>query len=274
MLLRMRSHRVGPLLLLLGSLGCGGEGGFGGGDTANPARPLDSRSIADAPVLEPYSAGLRVQAWGGAATFSVVEGTLPPGLSMTEAGLIEGTPTWLGSWTVTVRATDLPFPDSVGDVTVNVVPTDELGLGWEHDQLNNMQDIDEGPLMSDPWIRIGGGGEPGMDSYTLDVGIYGPGPDGFLQQGYGDDVRVGDLDASAVTATVQSWSGATPEWDTNDPVTLEGLTATAHGDTGTLMVLLEHPDVASTTARIIAVPPDWCPLGKHAGGAWTPGQCE
>lgn len=270
----MRAHPLGPLLLLLGVIpltACEGGGTFGDDDDS-AARTLDVSSVAAAPVLVAYSAGVRVQGWGGDAVFSVESGTLPPGIALSESGALMGTPTWLGSYTATVRATGMPFADSVGPVTIDVVDNGALGLGFLHDQLNNMQHINEGPLMSDPWIRIGGGGEPGMDTYTFDVGAYDPGPDGVAELGYGDDVRVGDLEG--VTASVESWEGATPEWDMDDPVTLDGLTVTAHEDTGSLLVRFAHPDFDPVVTRVLAVPPDFCPLGKHAGGPWTPGQCE
>lgn len=276
----MNTHRVGPpapalgcILLLISA--CGGDGTFGGGDDDDAAgRALDLSGLAPAPVLVPYSAGVRVQGWGGDATFSIVDGALPPGLELTAAGIVQGTPTWLGSWTVTVRADDMPFPASVGPVTIDVVDNGTVGLGFVHDHLNNMQDIDGGPLMNRPWLRLGGGGEPDMDTWTMDAGLYAAGADQVQELGYGDDVLVGDLDPVAVTLSAQGWLGATPEWDTNDPATLQGMTVSAHGDTGTLTLLLVHPDWASATVEVIAVPPDWCPLGEHPGGAWSPGQCE
>jgi hypothetical protein len=274
------THRVGPSWLLIGSIalaisGCGGDGTFGSDDDdSNSGRALDVSYLSPALVLAPYSAGIRVQGWGGEPTFAVEAGTLPPGLELTAAGVVQGTPTWLGSWTVTVRASGMSFPDSVGPVTIPVVDDGTVGLGFTHDQLNNMQDIDGGPLMNRPWLRIGGGGEPGMDTWTMEPGLYAAGPNGVHELGYGDDVLVGELEDGAVTLSVQEWLGATPEWDTNDPATLQGMTATAHGDTGTLTLQLAHPDWRNEVVEVIAVPPDWCPMGEHPGGAWSPGQCE
>lgn len=276
----MNTRMVRPAWLLAGLiahglLGCGGDGTFGGTDGDDVAgRPLDLRALSGAPVLVPYSAGIRVQGWAGDATFTLVDGDLPPGLELTAAGVLQGTPTWLGAWTVTVRATDLPFPDSLGPVTVEVVDDGTVGLGFVHDQLNNMQDIGGPPLMSRPWLRLGGGGEPDMDSWAIDAGLYAAGPDGVHELGYGDDVLVGAVPPSALVLSTLGWQGATPEWDTDDPATVQGLVVSAHGDTGTLTAALQHPDWPTAEFEVIVVPPDWCPLGEHPGGAWSPGQCE
>ena len=48
----------------------------------------------------------QITASGGTATFSVVGGTLPAGLTLSSGGLLSGTPTTLGSSPVTIEATD------------------------------------------------------------------------------------------------------------------------------------------------------------------------
>jgi hypothetical protein len=64
-----------------------------------------------------------ITASGGTApyAFTLVSGSLPPGLSMAGDGSVSGTPTALGSYTVTVRATDAyNCQSSASAVTFNI----------------------------------------------------------------------------------------------------------------------------------------------------------
>ncbi len=232
-------------------------------------RPLDASDVTDAPVLEPYSAGLRVQGWGGEATWSLDSGALPDGLQLSAGGILSGTPTWLGTSTCTVRATGLPFPDTVGDLTIAVVPgAMEVGIGYERSTRNNMSERPN-PLMEDVWMRIRSAGVTELSEHTLDVGLYAAGDDGDFEGGAGDDVRVGDLPGATLTAG--AWSAVSGQ----DAVTdAGGLRLVAGEDTGSLAFTLSHADWPPRTYRAMAVPPDWCPNGEHAGGPWEPGQCE
>ena len=239
---------------------------------SNVARALDTSGVQDASVVTPYSGALRVDSWAGESTWSVTSGDLPPGLSMTPLGNIVGTPTQLGVWTVEVRATGMPFPDTTGAVTLRVVPgTMPVGLGYARNQLNNMSERDE-PLLRDAWLRIANAGVTELSRYTLDVGLYAAGPDGVLEGGKGDDLLVGAVKDVAVT--VGSWTGIEGQ-DTGDAIEKEaGTTFAAGEDTGELEFTLSHPDWPDATFRILALPPDWCPQGAHQGGPWAPGQCE
>ena len=255
-------------------LGCGGSGTFGGSgadddDTGSQARPLDTSAVTDAPLLLPYSAGLRVQGWGGESTWSLEAGALPDGLSLGASGVLSGTPTWLSDSTVTVRATGMPFPDTVGDVTISVVAGEmPLGLGYERSTRNNMSERPT-PLMEDAWVRIEGAGVTELSEHVIDAGIYAAGEDGVFEGGAGDDVRVGDADG--IELAVGAWSGVSGEDGVTDA---GGMRLVAGEDTGALSFTLSHPDWESRSYRIMAVPPDWCPLGEHKGGPWEPGQCE
>ena len=54
-------------------------------------------------------ASFAIEVWGGTApyTFQITSGSLPPGLSMSSAGVISGTPTTAGyDWTIFVKVTD------------------------------------------------------------------------------------------------------------------------------------------------------------------------
>ncbi len=53
-----------------------------------------------------YSQTLSASGGNGGYTYSLTAGTLPPGIALSSAGLISGTPTTTGSYSFTVRATD------------------------------------------------------------------------------------------------------------------------------------------------------------------------
>lgn len=65
-------------------------------------------------VGQPFNFDLSSYVLGGAApyTFSITGGALPPGLTMTSAGVISGTPTTAGAFQVTFRAVSSPEPGS------------------------------------------------------------------------------------------------------------------------------------------------------------------
>lgn len=72
-----------------------------------PAEPLlIGGSLPNATVGIRYSQSL--MASGGVApyTWDVTEGELPPGLTLSPEGILSGTPTTIGNYTVTVRVTD------------------------------------------------------------------------------------------------------------------------------------------------------------------------
>jgi hypothetical protein len=239
-------------------------------------RPLDVRAVGPASVLQPYSAPVRAQGWGGGITWALLTGSLPPGIEFGEDGTLSGTPTWLGTYTFTARGTLETGSISEGDVTVEVVPGDtELEVGYVRDQVNNM--TEEEDLMKDAWLRIAGGGEGGMTEVTLDLGIYGSGPNGQQEGGFGDDIRVYDLPPGQFELALGSWT--TPqEWDTDEPLEYVGdASFVAHGDTGRqtfTVTATAFPEVDELDSRVIVTPPDWCPLGEHDGGGWNPGQCS
>ncbi len=71
-----------------------------------PAVTLSPSSLPGGTVGSPYSQSL--SAGGGAApyTYSVTSGSLPPGLALSGAGLLSGTPTTADNFSFVVRATD------------------------------------------------------------------------------------------------------------------------------------------------------------------------
>ena len=79
------------------------------GSTTPPvAIPLTIATTSLGPTAPgaPYSRSLQTVAGAGPLTCSVVSGTLPPGLSLSSAGTISGTPTTPGNYRFTVRCVD------------------------------------------------------------------------------------------------------------------------------------------------------------------------
>lgn len=71
-----------------------------------PPLTLSPATLPPANIGTPYS--LAITAAGGTApyTYSLVSGVLPPGLNLSAAGVITGTPTTLGLFSFTIQATD------------------------------------------------------------------------------------------------------------------------------------------------------------------------
>jgi hypothetical protein len=90
----------------------------GGGGDGGPTQPVISTAAPPAGTTgEIYTSFAFTVASGGTAPFTWVEsGSLPPGLSLSANGQLSGTPTTVGSFTITVTVTDSsnpPLKDSV-----------------------------------------------------------------------------------------------------------------------------------------------------------------
>lgn len=86
-----------------------------------PAITITPATLPAAAGSTPYNQALTASGGNGGYTFSLAAGTLPPGIALSSAGVISGTPTTTGSFSFTVRATDgFGFTGSQGyTVTVN-----------------------------------------------------------------------------------------------------------------------------------------------------------
>ena len=73
---------------------------------ASSAITLSPTSLPNGAPGTPYSETITASGASGAVTFDVVSGTLPPGLTLSAAGLLSGTPTTAGSFGFTARATE------------------------------------------------------------------------------------------------------------------------------------------------------------------------
>jgi hypothetical protein len=62
------------------------------------------------------------------ATFTVIDGDLPPGLTLNTNGRITGTPTSAGEWQATIRARDALRTAREADITIRIAPAPSPGL--------------------------------------------------------------------------------------------------------------------------------------------------
>ncbi|HEY4901826.1 MAG TPA: putative Ig domain-containing protein [Terriglobales bacterium] len=89
--------------------------------TARPPTPVLPLVIAKAAlptavINVPYSATLTSTGGVGPFTWAMASGTLPPGLSISTAGVISGTPTVLGTTNFKVQVTDSQTPTAAVDI--------------------------------------------------------------------------------------------------------------------------------------------------------------
>ena len=116
-----------------------------------------------------------ITASGGTApySFALVTGSMPPGLSMASNGSVSGTPTTLGSYTVTVNATDAyTCQSTTTSVTFNI-----KGMG-----IGNQVWVD----MNNDGLH--GSTESGVPNLAMQ--LWSPGINGVMDNGGGDDVLI------------------------------------------------------------------------------------
>lgn len=89
---------------------------------AAPANLTVSTSLSAGIVNTPYSDTLIANGGAGPYTWSIIGGTLPPGLSASSSGTISGTPTQAGTFSFTAQATDTSGGRASGGVTISIAP--------------------------------------------------------------------------------------------------------------------------------------------------------
>ena len=97
--------------------------------TVERAPLIQTTLLAPGDVGEPYAAQLVAVGGTGAYTWSVTQGALPAGLTLSTSGAITGTPTALGSTTFTIRVTDGTGATHTRPFTFVVARTQELASG-------------------------------------------------------------------------------------------------------------------------------------------------
>ncbi|WNL46391.1 putative Ig domain-containing protein [Dyella sp. BiH032] len=71
-----------------------------------PTITISPATLPAATGSTPYSQTLTATGGNGGYTFSLLSGALPPGIALSSAGVVSGTPTTTGSYSFTVKATD------------------------------------------------------------------------------------------------------------------------------------------------------------------------
>jgi hypothetical protein len=280
----MRFVLVSALLSTL--IGC--LSSDGGGDAV--IGTLDLSGVGTARFNEEYVGQVAVTNYDGPARFTLNGGALPEGLDMNAAGRVTGTALYVADGTVEVLVGDMDgIEDFVGNMTIGVTAeyVEDAFLGYDHDQLNNMYEHPSRRYMGNIWMRITEVGIDDMSEWTMNPGLYTPGPNGQVEDGLGDDVRIGDVAFTDLEWEFENWE-ATEETDIDipagypsqhlpegdDPTVSDEGVFTAGVDGGEGDFTAEHPDFPNVIVRKVqVVPPDWCPNGEH-DGANSPGQCS
>ena len=106
------------LSLVICILVCGFALSCATGKPPAPVLPLviSPAALPTAVINVPYSATLTSAGGVGPFTWALASGTLPPGLSISAAGVISGTPTVLGTTTFKVSVTDSQTPTAAVDI--------------------------------------------------------------------------------------------------------------------------------------------------------------
>lgn len=88
--------------------------------TINAPLTISTTSLPDTAVGLAYNQSLTATGGAGAYIWSFVSGVLPPGITLSSPGVLSGTPTTTGTFTFTVKVTDLGGKSASANFTVNV----------------------------------------------------------------------------------------------------------------------------------------------------------
>ena len=81
---------------------------------------ISTTTMAAASVRKTYQATLQATGGTGLTTWTMTGGSLPPGLTLAANGVISGTPTAVGSFSVTVQAADAGWPGNVATRALSI----------------------------------------------------------------------------------------------------------------------------------------------------------
>ncbi|HEX3704197.1 MAG TPA: putative Ig domain-containing protein, partial [Vicinamibacterales bacterium] len=87
---------------------------------APAALVMSTTSLPDGAYQVAYQAGLVVTGGTGAASWSLVGGSLPQGVTLTPDGIMNGVPAVVGTFSVTVLATDANWPGNVVSASLSL----------------------------------------------------------------------------------------------------------------------------------------------------------
>jgi len=256
------------LLLLMALGGCPGDDDDDTTDaddddtTDGPPALGVPEALADGWLYEEYEGRLFPVDYVGSPPYqwSVVDGTLPPGLTLGADGDLDGAPQQTGDYLFTARVEDAAGHEGQGEVALTVaIHPDHLFLGLYFEQWPEIcLDLN---LLCTPWVRIDGAGETQIER-ALEPALFHVGPDGVPDAGRDDDVLMELLDPAAVTFGWTPLEDPTGDGSTLFPddatMSAEGV-LTAGEKTGRGRVELSHPDHTPGHHIVFVVAPDWCP---------------
>jgi len=91
----------------------------------DPALEIGTASLPDGTVGEEYSASITAINGNGPYVFNVTSGALPEGLSLSNAGVLSGTPTSDGTFNFRVEVTDSNAGSAAKDFAITIAPNDD-----------------------------------------------------------------------------------------------------------------------------------------------------
>jgi large repetitive protein len=97
--------------------------------TVERAPTIQTGSLPPGDVGEPYSAQLVASGGTGAYSWSVIDGALPAGLTLSPSGVVSGTPTVIGSSAFTVRVSDEAAATHTRALTIVIASVEALSNG-------------------------------------------------------------------------------------------------------------------------------------------------
>jgi large repetitive protein len=97
--------------------------------TVERAPTIQTGSLPPGDVGEPYAAQLDATGGTGAYSWSVIDGALPDGLTLSSTGAISGVPTRVGSSTFTARVTDEAAATHSRTFTIVIAPIEDMSNG-------------------------------------------------------------------------------------------------------------------------------------------------
>jgi hypothetical protein len=126
--------RVALALLALALAPLGGCGAFdsGGGDDGPAPLSITTPTLPPAGLNYTYSANLQAAGGAGGYVWTQVAGSTPPGVTISSSGTVSGTPTAVGTYSVSVQVTDAEASSDTASYAITVMPfqMSVVGLHW------------------------------------------------------------------------------------------------------------------------------------------------
>ena len=185
---------------------------------------LITTSLPSGNVTSPYATTIAAANGTKPYSFSIATGAVPPGLALSSAGVLAGTPTTAGTYTFTVKVTDATSGTATAPYTLTIAPTAApLTLGPA-----TLPSATVGMAYSTT-LQLAGGTPP--YTLTLTSGSYPPG----ITLSSTDTLSGTPTAGGAFTFTLRATDSASPAQTVSTTFTLNVITATVSVDTTTVL---------------------------------------